>query len=244
MLKVAICDDNREFINKMEAHLSKFEQENAIKVKVTRFFNAHELILLFTRKKYDIVFLDIKMPEIDGFETAEIIRKKDDNVRIVFCSTFYNVPNIQKCIEVGAKDFLTKPVLYKKVEQHLNKVYNEKLISREEKLMLKTQDGVIVLQISDISYLETDKKVKSVIIHTEKKNFVTYHKLYEFERKLGDKYFCRCHSGFLVNLDYVERIKDNHIYLSGESQIAIPISKSKREIILQEMAKYIMTQTD
>lgn len=242
MLKVAICDDNEDFINKMESYLRRFANENTIKLKVNHFFYGQELVMTFIRKKYDIIFLDVKMPEMDGFETAEKIRKKDDEVSLVFCSMFYSVPNVQKCIELGAKDFLKKPVSYKKVEQHLNKVYNRKLISSEEKLMLKTQDGIAALQISDISYLETDKK--AVVIHTEKNNFVTYHKLYEFERKLGDKLFCRCHNGFLVNLDYVERIKDNRIYLSGKDQIVIPISKSRKENVLQKMAKYIMTQTN
>ena len=242
MLKVAICDDNEEFINKIEIYLHRFADENSIKVKINHFFSGQELMATFIRKKYDLIFLDIKMPEMDGFETAERIRKKDDEISLVFCSTFYSVPNVQKCIEVGAKDFLKKPISYKKVEQHLNKVYNRKLISSEEKLMLKTQDGITALQISDISYLETDKK--AVVIHTEKNDFVTYHKLYEFERKLGDKLFCRCHSGFLVNLDYVERIKNNRIYLSGNEQIEIPISKSKKENVLRKMAKYIMNQMD
>lgn len=226
MLKVAICDNNKDFINKMESYLRRFTDENAIMVKADHFFSGQELMMTFIRKKYDLIFLDIKMPEMDGFETAERIRKLDDGVRIVFCSTFYNVPNIQRCIEIGAKDFLKKPISFRKVEQHLNKVYNKKMISSEEKLMLKTQEGIAALQISDISYLETDKK--AVVIHTEKNNFVTYQKLYEFERKLGDRLFCRCHSGFIVNLDYVERIKDDNLYLSGKDQIVIPISKSKK----------------
>lgn len=154
MLKVAICDDNEDFINKMESYLRRFANENTIKLKVNHFFYGQELVMTFIRKKYDIIFLDVKMPEMDGFETAEKIRKKDDEVSLVFCSMFYSVPNVQKCIELGAKDFLKKPVSYKKVEQHLNKVYNRKLISSEEKLMLKTQDGIAALQISDWSYVK------------------------------------------------------------------------------------------
>lgn len=226
----------------MESYIEKYGNENHVEVKITSYGSGSQLLLNYQKRKFDVIFLDVSMPEMDGFETAEKIRKKDDEVSLVFCSMFYSVPNVQKCIELGAKDFLKKPVSYKKVEQHLNKVYNRKLISSEEKLMLKTQDGIAALQISDISYLETDKK--AVVIHTEKNNFVTYHKLYEFERKLGDKLFCRCHNGFLVNLDYVERIKDNRIYLSGKDQIVIPISKSRKENVLQKMAKYIMTQTN
>lgn len=61
------------------------------------------------------------MPELDGFETAERIRSIDENVVIVFCTSFYTISNAGKGFEVDAEDFLSKPLLYKKVEYLLNK---------------------------------------------------------------------------------------------------------------------------
>ena len=156
MLKVAICDDNEDFTKRIEEHTEHFSHENNIDVKVSRFISGPQLMLSYFYKKYDIIFLDITMPEMDGFETAERIRKIDSNVVIIFCSSFYNLPNLQKCVQVEAKDFLGKPVLYRKIELILNKVYNKKIINAEEKLMLKTQEGIIALQISDIIYGDED----------------------------------------------------------------------------------------
>ncbi len=65
-------------------------------------------------------------------------------------------------------------MLYRKIELILNKVYNKKIINAEEKLMLKTQEGIIALQISDIIYMETENK--AVVIHTANRNIVTYKK--------------------------------------------------------------------
>ena len=112
MLKVAICDDNEDFTKRIEEHTEHFSHENNIDVKVSRFISGPQLMLSYFYKKYDIIFLDITMPEMDGFETAERIRKIDSNVVIIFCSSFYNLPNLQKCVQVEAKDFLGKPVLY------------------------------------------------------------------------------------------------------------------------------------
>lgn len=172
MLKVAICDDNEDFTKRIEEHTEHFSHENNIDVKVSRFISGPQLMLSYFYRKYDIIFLDITMPEMDGFETAERIRKIDSNVVIIFCSSFYNLPNLQKCVQVEAKDFLGKPVLYRKIELILNKVYNKKIINAEEKLMLKTQEGIIALQISDIIYMETENK--AVVIHTANRNIVTY----------------------------------------------------------------------
>lgn len=171
MLKVAICDDNEDFTKRIEEHTEHFSHENNIDVKVSRFISGPQLMLSYFYKKYDIIFLDITMPEMDGFETAERIRKIDSNVVIIFCSSFYNLPNLQKCVQVEAKDFLGKPVLYRKIELILNKVYNKKIINAEEKLMLKTQEGIIALQISDIIYMETENK--AVVIHTANRNIVS-----------------------------------------------------------------------
>ena len=88
MLKVAICDDNEEFINKIEIYLHRFADENSIKVKINHFFSGQELMATFIRKKYDLIFLDIKMPEMDGFETAERIRKKMMKLALYFVVLF------------------------------------------------------------------------------------------------------------------------------------------------------------
>lgn len=238
MLKVAICDDNEDFTKRIEEHTEHFSHENNIDVKVSRFISGPQLMLSYFYRKYDIIFLDITMPEMDGFETAERIRKIDSNVAIIFCSSFYNLQNLQKCVQVEAKDFLGKPVLYRKIELILNKVYNKKIINAEEKLMLKTQEGIIALQISDIIYMETENK--AVVIHTANRNIVTYKKLYEFEKRLGDRLFYRCHQGYLVNLDYVERVQEDSLIL--KEKVTIPVSKSKKEELLKKMAKYVAYQ--
>ncbi len=98
------------------------------------------------------------MPELDGLKQQNEIRKSDNDVSIVFCTSFYTITNAGKGFEVAAEDFLSKPLLYKKVEHLLNKVYKKKLLCAEEKLFLKCQDGLITLQLSDIIYIHTGKQ--------------------------------------------------------------------------------------
>ena len=129
MIKVGLCDDITDYNKKMENYIIRYGNENHIKVKITAYGSGSQLLLNFQKRKFDIIFLDVSMPELDGFETAERIRSIDENVVIVFCTSFYTISNAGKGFEVDAEDFLSKPLLYKKVEHLLNKVYKNLLKS-------------------------------------------------------------------------------------------------------------------
>lgn len=116
MIKVGLCDDITDYNKKMENYIIRYGNENHLKVKITAYGSGSQLLLNFQKRKFDIIFLDVSMPELDGFETAERIRSIDENVVIVFCTSFYTISNAGKGFEVDAEDFLSKPLLYKKVE--------------------------------------------------------------------------------------------------------------------------------
>lgn len=235
MLKIAICDDIKEYIKKMEIYIEKYRAENLIDVKICSYINGGRLVQTYTKKKYDIIFLDISMPKMDGFEVAGKIREMDRDVTIIFCTSFYSTVNAQRAYDVEAKDFLKKPVTYKKIVAILDKVYKRKLINAEEKFVLKIQEGVFSIQLSDIVYLET--KDKAVILHTVQRDFVTYQTMQEFENKFGDDLFFRCHTSYLVNMDYIEAMRDTDLVLLDKNKTIIPFSKYNRKELLKHLAK-------
>lgn len=92
----------------MENYIIRYGNENHLKVKITAYGSGSQLLLNFQRK-FDII-LDVSMPELDGFETAERIRSIDENVVIVFCTSFYTISNAGKGFEVDA-EFLIKAII-------------------------------------------------------------------------------------------------------------------------------------
>lgn len=195
MIKVALCDDIIDYNKKMESYIEKYGNENHVEVKITSYGSGSQLLLNYQKRKFDVIFLDVSMPEMDGFETAEEIRKSDPDVSIVFCTSYYTITNAGKGFEVAAEDFLSKPLLYRKVENILNKIYKKKLLNAEEKLFLKCHDGLITLQLSDIIYIQTENKLLILhTIHTEeiKKTFCVTYK--EICRECDYRYICggRC----------------------------------------------------
>lgn len=237
MLKVALCDDVTEDNKKMDSYIRRYGEENSVDVKVTSYVSGSQLLLNYQKRKFDIIFLDISIPQMDGFEIAKKIREIDQNVTIIFCTSYYTITNASKGFEVEAGDFFAKPILYKKVEKILNKAYGKKMVNVEEKLIVKCQDGIYTLQLSDIIYLETSSK--TVLIHSAKDVFVSYQKIRDLEERLSDKLFYRCHNCFLVNMDYIESLKGDVIVLTKGDRNTIPISKYRKDGLLKALAMYV-----
>ena len=183
-------------------------------------------------KGKDVYWYDSKM------KPGELM-KVDENVVIVFCTSFYTISNAGKGFEVDAEDFLSKPLLYKKVEHLLNKVYKKKLLCAEEKLFLKCQDGLITLQLSDIIYIQVRNKL--LILHTNKGEIQSSQRMRELEERLSRKLFFRCHNSYIVNFDYVEGLKNDSVLVKDKNQQLkeIPVSKYKKEEFMKELAIYV-----
>lgn len=244
LIKVGLCDDIIDFNKKMENHIERYGEENHIEVKTLSYGSGAQLLLNFQKGKFDIIFLDVSMPEIDGFETAEQIRCMDENVSIVFCTSYYTISNAGRGFEVAAEDFLAKPLLYKKVENMLDKVYKRKLLQAEEKLFLKCQDGLITLQISDIIYIQVRNKL--LTLHTTSGEVHSNQRMRELEKRLSKKLFFRCHNSYIVNFDYVEGIQNDNVLIKCKSQKVkqIPVSKYKKDEFMRAFARYVGTRLD
>lgn len=242
MIKVGLCDDIIDFNKKMENHIERYGEENHIEVKINSYGSGSQLLLNFQKGKFDIIFLDVSMPVLDGFETAEQIRCMDENVSIVFCTSYYTISNAGKGFKVAAEDFLAKPLLYKKVENILDKVYKRKLLRAEEKLFLKCQDGLITLQISDIIYIQTRNKL--LILHTISGDVESNQRMGELEKRLSKKLFFRCHNSYIVNFDYVEGFQNDNVFIKCKNHQVkeIPVSKYKKEEFMRAFARYVGNQ--
>lgn len=239
LIKVALCDDIIDYNKKMESYIEKYGNENHVEVKITSYGSGSQLLLNYQKRKFDVIFLDVSMPEMDGFETAEEIRKSDTDVSIVFCTSYYTITNAGKGFEVAAEDFLSKPLLYRKVENILNKIYKKKLLNAEEKLFLKCHDGLITLQLSDIIYIQTENKL--LILHTIHGDVQSSQRMSELEKRLSKKQFFRCHNSYMVNFDYVEGVKKDSVLIKDKVQKlkTIPISKYKKEEFMRALARYV-----
>ena len=86
MISIAICDDSSNVLRNLEGNIQDYAKKNEKEIRTFSFHDGSELIKNYTGK-FDIIFLDIKMPKMNGIETAKKIRENDSNVIIIFLTS-------------------------------------------------------------------------------------------------------------------------------------------------------------
>jgi len=178
------------------------------------------------------VFMDIEMPHMDGIETATYMRKTDDTTVLVFITNLaqYAIHGY----EVNAIEFMVKPVGYYNFSDKMAKALKFARRSAEKSILLKQDDAITKIKLSDIFYLEKDKNY--ILFHTAKGDFRERGSMTEMEEKLAGTGFSKCISGCMVNLGYVTKLEKDIVWVKDTS---LPLSRAQRKQFAQEFVEYL-----
>lgn len=227
MLNIAICDDN---ILEREINFDKINsyiKNNDLKANILQFQNGEDLIEYINNNKtfFDIIFLDIYMNAMNGIQTAKLIRENDYSCNIIFL-TSSNSHAIES-YEVRATYYLIKPIDSEKLHKAFQVAIDCIDRSNSKYVIVNNKRGCCKLFYRDILYAES--KARIILLHNKQSDVISiYSKLNDFEAKLNDERFLRCHKSFLVNLDYVLGIKDSSFVM--ENHVTIPISSNIKDV--------------
>ncbi len=232
MYKVAILDDSSEAVTELERHLKKYQKDENVFFDIHKFSQGFAFLDSF-KNNYDLIFLDIDMPAINGLDVARKIRKIDENVIIIF------VTNMAGCAingyEVAASDFLVKPINHEQLVFCLNRCINSLKTTQIRKITIKTQHGYSAINEDKILYIEV--RLHSLIFHIiDGEDLETYGSLKDLEKILNPNYFVRCNSCYLVNLNHVDTINGDNCLIKGQ---VLPISRSKKKEFINRFMENI-----
>lgn len=225
-LQVAICDDEKIITDDIKLKIISYRPEFEIDI-----FNSG-LDLLNSKKDYDIIFLDIEMPEMNGMEAAAKLRERKYEGYIIFLTS--HTERMPEAFKVRAFRFLNKPVDDILLKEAIDDA--EKDIFDNKKIAVSTANGTFFINQTDIVYLETVHNITNV--HTKNECFETRKTLHEWMKILGTENFCQVHRSYIVALRYVVKIETNSIILKY-SDLEIPISRRKTGYVKNEFYKYV-----
>lgn len=230
MLKIAIVEDEESYISVLQEYLKKYEQDTGEDVEVTVYHDGDE-IAAFYRAQFDVILMDIEMKFIDGMTAAEEIRKVDSTVAIIFIT---NAPQYAiRGYEVGALDYILKPVPYFTFSQKLGRAV-EKLKKRERKwITVQVKGGVMRMELADIYYIESQGH--DLIYHTKEGTPVAGSTMKSVEDMMTEMDFFRINKCYLVNLQHVEGVQDKYAVVHGERLL---ISRPRMKQFMQELTRY------
>lgn len=232
MLKIAILEDETEQSEQMLQFLKRYQLTHLDFMYEAQVFTTGTALLTCYASDYDLLFLDIRLPDMTGMEVARKIRQQDTGVMMVFVTNLsqYAIEGY----EVNAYDYILKPLLYHsfevKFQRMLNVLFHHHV---SDWLLLKTKRETHRVRIDDILYVEVSGH--TLIFHTETENVCLWGTLSQYEHKLEKNYFSRCNACYLVNLKYVKFLHGNMVQVAQQE---LAISKSRRKGFLSDLARY------
>jgi DNA-binding LytR/AlgR family response regulator len=235
-LKIAICEDIQEEAEALEQQLKRLEPHAEIDVfqEGTAFLSSE------WRGQYDVIFLDIFMPELTGVDVAEKIRKHDVYVTIVFITN--STSHALEGYRLNVRKYLMKPCSDEDLisvleivrrERDLRPYLNIRLNWGWDNVHVMFDEILFIQEISPYCYIHTTKDVLQVNRFTKMK---------DLEKLLPYPPFLRCHHSYIVNFQFVEAA-DNDFFMKDGSVVYIRgkdrsvVSKMYSEWLRAEMEK-------
>ncbi len=237
-MKIAICDDNVPQLQQFENTVQNFIRlkQPAHPVSIHTFTNGRDLFL-FTQKygAFDVVILDIIMPDLNGIELAAKLRAKGDNCRIIFLTS--SPEFAVDSYKVKAYYYLLKGSAEAEIPRILNMVLDEIVEENTASVVIKEKGKWTRVPLSTIQYAESSNH--TVYFHLHKSETITcFANLKDYnELLLADKRFVKCHKSYIVNMQHVKSITGKDFIL-GEN-VSVPISRNMYSVVKDAYFDYI-----
>lgn len=223
---IGICDGDTAVRVMLSNFIKRYREETGLGVQVLS-YDSGEKLLRHYPFEMDLIFLEIPFTKMNGIEIAKRIRAVDPKVGIIFLTTVLN--HVLEAYEVRADNYLIKPLRY---ARFLKEVEQARTRQGQNRFFMETNaNGIYKIYTKSIRYIETENH--NTRIHTETDSILSYKRMKEHEQTLFEPYFIRCHTGYVVNLLFFEKLESSDIILASKERI--PVSRQRRSDVLQRI---------
>lgn len=232
-VKITICDDSAEDIALLSDTLSGYDPL----FEITSFNSGKTLVaeLMDDSFSADILFLDIYMPEMDGILTAQKIRSKKNDIKIIFLSSSRD--HYPQAYEVFAFNYIEKPFLKERLYAILDRALGELRKESGYKISIQYKGAVHHVDCRDILYIESHNKLL-LFRFADQNTLQCYGRLEGILNEIPGQLFIRCHQSFVINLSHVTEMKENYLRMG---QIMISISRKYGKDVKHKYYAYLFS---
>lgn len=248
MLKAVIIDDEPNAREKMQLLLDRYCRNVQVMALAA---DATEGLKMIREHRPDLVFLDIEMPVLTGFDMLKQISQIDFEIIFTTAHDHYAI----KAIKFSALDYLLKPIDLDQLQEAVQKAAQRrtekssasqyqalkenlhKQHAAMEQLAIPAQTGMIFINVSDILYCEADSNYTKIFLNNKQK-IVSSRTLKEYEELLEDNGFIRIHHSHLVNKRHVlQYIKGEGGQVIMKDGVSLNVSRRKREEVVEKLKR-------
>jgi two-component system LytT family response regulator len=210
-MKVMIVDDEKLALSRLTRLLNDEGIED-----IKSFDTPSEALIEATKTKFDVVFLDISMPQMSGLELANAILSLEPKTFIVF-QTAHSEYAIE-AFKIGGIDYLMKPIESDDIKRVVEKIKSfKKDSSNDEKLLGKRGNKIYLIKLDDIYFIKAD--LDEVLVRIKETDVYVKRKIGDLEKLLDNKKFFRIHRSIIVNVDKIksmESVEQSKLTISFE----------------------------
>lgn len=230
MILIAIVDNDQEEMQALETRVKHYLEEENVAHFIHKFDSGVEFIR--SRAAYDIVFMEIRMEDMDDLDAARFLRIVNKDAKLIFVT--HQADMAIRGYEVDAMDFIIKPVDQSTVDNVMSRALKCIEKSSGELFAIKTPSSVISISTFDIFYVEVYDH--DLVYHTKQGDFRVRGRLGEVREKIGDRYFIQCSRSYLVNIRHVQSLHSDHLIVHGDK---IQITKAHHKKMEQMFVNYL-----
>lgn len=237
MLRIAVCDDDLKFTGDFETLVLQESRNMGIRVETDVFSDGDTLVKsILSGERYNLIFLDIEMKQVDGISAARCIREIDRSVLLIYISGYDQY--LKELFEVEPVRFLSKPVNDNKFCRYFREAC-QRIGETEVFYQFTFNKEIKKVPLKDIVYFESRNRM--VYIYFRDNSFEHFYgKLNDVEKELTNsrQYFLRTHQSFLVNYDYIKKMNFFNVTVSiGGKEIELKISEDRQKEVRRQLCE-------
>lgn len=233
MYRVAVCDDEVGTCAQFENVIEEFAQKEGFQAETEGFYSGEALMKsLAEGQHFNLIFLDINLPDISGVEIGRAIRKEMDDERTHIVYVSQEAGYALELFKIRPLDFLVKPVKKEEIEEVLRT--SRRLNYQDDQIfMFKQGRQEYFIPYYEILYFFTEGKKISIVCRNPKQDTAYYASMKSLAGKLPEQKFWVIHKSYIVNYSYVVRFAADHVeMLNGD---ILPISQKHRKSVKEKL---------
>ncbi len=218
-MRILICDDEIKNVNTLQTYVEEYMVNHSVAFEIETATNPTNVVK--SDAVYDLVFLDIEMPELDGFKLARELKERNSKVVIFFVTAFDEYQDDAMDLQVFR--FFEKPFDVKRLYSSLDKAMEYIDGAYVDVFVYNNKEHQRIL-VDDIIFIKRENRKN--YLYTKDGEIIIRESIEEWDEKLPTTFFYLVHKSFLINLHYVTRYNYTEVYLN--ETIRIPVAPRKQ----------------